>query len=184
VLSEESASSTILSFSQSHFPDWSEVMAGTNVRGLLSTFWRCRSRTWSTTSRGACPHFEGEEVPAQPRRVSTPVSRTVIWGSRARPSAVRASQGCQDRKSQCRAGSPVDPRAGTWALRPISSTSADCLRHGRGPSVVWLGLSPYFIPSAATGFPTTKPPVRRTARRGRGRALGRRCGQGCPGMPR
>jgi uncharacterized protein YndB with AHSA1/START domain len=55
VLSEESASSTILSLSQSHFPDWSEVMAGTNVRGLLSTF-------WALSIANLVDYVEGREV--------------------------------------------------------------------------------------------------------------------------
>lgn len=38
-LDEDTAGSTILTLSQSHIPDWSEMMTDTSVFGILHTFW-------------------------------------------------------------------------------------------------------------------------------------------------
>jgi uncharacterized protein YndB with AHSA1/START domain len=38
-LEEEGPESTVLTLSQTHVPDWAEAMAGTSIRGVLSTFW-------------------------------------------------------------------------------------------------------------------------------------------------
>jgi uncharacterized protein YndB with AHSA1/START domain len=69
-LEEESAESTIITLSQSHFPDWQELMAQTSVRGVLHTF-------WSLAIANLVDHLEGRELTPM-CDFTTPIQREAV----------------------------------------------------------------------------------------------------------
>jgi uncharacterized protein YndB with AHSA1/START domain len=54
-LEEETADSTVLTLSQTHFPSWDEVMAENTVRGMLHTY-------WSLATANLADHLEGRPL--------------------------------------------------------------------------------------------------------------------------
>ncbi|HEU4421416.1 MAG TPA: SRPBCC family protein [Pilimelia sp.] len=54
-LEEESPESTILSLTQSHFPDWRQALEENNIRGVLHTY-------WSLSIANLVDHVEGREL--------------------------------------------------------------------------------------------------------------------------
>jgi uncharacterized protein YndB with AHSA1/START domain len=102
-LIEESEHSTVIRLSQSHFK-WSEAVTGSNIRGVLQTF-------WSLALANLVDHLEGRELTTRPDFTSTELSGETVID--APPAQVYASL-TESAKATAWFGYPVDidPRVG------------------------------------------------------------------------
>ncbi|MEO6090524.1 MAG: SRPBCC family protein [Umezawaea sp.] len=73
-LAEEGAGATIVTLTQSHFPDWPEVMAGTNPRGVLHTF-------WALAIANLVDHVEGRDLTPKCDFTSTDLRAELFIGA-------------------------------------------------------------------------------------------------------
>jgi uncharacterized protein YndB with AHSA1/START domain len=89
-LAEETPGSTIITLTQTHFPDWAEAMAGTSIRSVLHTF-------WSLAIANLVDHIEGRPLtpkcdltsPAMQAEVLIDAARDAVYDSLMDPEKFR-----------------------------------------------------------------------------------------------
>ncbi|WP_433136278.1 SRPBCC family protein [Actinomadura nitritigenes] len=133
VLTPEGPHSTIIALTQSHVPDWSQVVAQAGPRSVLATF-------WSLSIANLVDFLEGREptpkcdfsTPRMAEQVVIAAPPDDVFASLLDPEQVRRWFGCS---------LEVDPReGGRWAMgggRPETAAEIVDLRPGRRIDLDW-----------------------------------------------